>query len=47
MTGTGISLIIQAVLIPWIAVGLGALAACSGMRERCMLRKTEAAQARL
>ena len=35
------------VLIPWTAVGLGALAVCSGMRERCVLRETEAAQARL
>ena len=35
------------VLIPWTAVGLGALAVCSGMREKCVLRETEAAQARL
>ena len=35
------------VLIPWTAVGLGALAVCSGMREKCVLRETEAAQVRL
>ena len=35
------------VLIPWTAMGLGALVVCSGMRERCVLRETEAAQARL
>ena len=35
------------VLIPWTAVGLGSLAVCSGMRERCLLREAEAAQARL
>ena len=35
------------VLIPWTAVGLGALAVCAGMRERGLLRETEAAQARL
>ena len=35
------------VLIPWTAVGLGALAVCSRMREKCVLRETEAAQARL
>ena len=35
------------VLVPWTVVGLGALAVCSGMRERCVLRETEAAQARL
>ena len=35
------------VLIPWTAVGLGALAVCAGMGERCLLRETEAAQVRL
>ena len=35
------------VLIPWTVVGLGALALCAGMRERCVLRETEAAQAQL
>ena len=35
------------VLIPWTAVGLGALAVCARMREKCILRETEAAQARL
>lgn len=35
------------VLIPWTAVGIGALAVASGMRERYVLRETEAAQAQL
>ena len=35
------------VLIPWTAVGIGALAVASGMRERVVLRETEAAQAQL
>lgn len=35
------------VLIPWTAVGLGALAVCSSMRKGFVLRETEAAQARL
>ena len=35
------------VLIPWIAVGVGALAVCARMRERCVLREIEAAQAQL
>ena len=35
------------VLVPWTVVGLGALAVCSGMRKRYILRETEAAQARL
>ncbi len=34
-------------LIPWTAAGLGALAVCSGLRERCVLREIEAAQERL
>lgn len=35
------------VLIPWSAVGLGALAVTSMLRERCVLRETEAAQERM
>ena len=35
------------VLLPWTAVGLGALAVTSAMRERSILRETEAADARL
>jgi hypothetical protein len=35
------------VLIPWTAVGIGALAVTSGMRERVVLRETEAAQAQI
>ena len=35
------------VLLPWTAVGLGALAVCSGLRERSVLREAEAARERL
>ena len=35
------------VFLPWVAVGLGALGVTAAMRERSMLRETEAAKARL
>ena len=35
------------VVLPWTIVGLGALAVCFRIRERCILRETEAAQERL
>ena len=34
-------------VLPWTAVGLGALAVCSALRERCVLREIRAAQERL
>ncbi len=35
------------VLLPWTAVGLGALAVTAVLREKCVLRETEAAQAQI
>ncbi len=35
------------VVIPWTAAGLGALAVCFRIREKCILREIEAAQERL
>ena len=35
------------VFLPWTAAGIAALAVCSALRERCVLRETEAAQAQL
>lgn len=35
------------VVLPWTVLGLGALAVCFRMRERCIIRETAAAQERL